>query len=189
MDNNWISICKGRLTNAYIAGEARLPKVLPNKDNYTRLVIHDTHKRLFHAGVSHTLAQVRSEYWILKRRASVKERIPTTPSLPSQSLTQCHPFIHLRPDYLGPLYIRKNSARQKVLVCIFTCLMVRAVHLELIRFMTSEQFLLCMRSFIAQYGTPHSILSDNASQLQLERNLIAVNNDTDVQDYEEVRNS
>ena len=204
VDDNGILRCKGRLTHAGIDEDARLPKLLPNKDNYTRLVIHDTHKRLFHAGVSHTLAQVRSEYWILKGRASVKEvlkgcrtcrkweggpyKMPSMPPLPSQRVTQSHPFTHTGLDYFGPLYIRDNSGSRKVWVCLFTCLVVRAVHLELIRDMTSEQFLLCMRRFIAQHGTPHSFISDNASQFKLAKNVITkawieVEKDTEVQDY------
>ena len=204
VDDNGILRCKGRLTHAGIDEDARLPKLLPNKDNYTRLVIHDTHKRLFHAGVSHTLAQVRSEYWILKGRASVKEvlkgcrtcrkweggpyKMPSMPPLPSQRVTQSHPFTHTGLDYFGPLYIRDNSGSRKVWVCLFTCLVVRAVHLELIRDMTSEQFLLCMRRFIARHGTPHSFISDNASQFKLAKNVITkawieVEKDTEVQDY------
>ena len=87
-----------------------------------------------------------SEYWILKGRASVKEvhkgcrtcrkwaggpyRMPSMPPIPSQRVTQSHPFTHTGLDYLGSLYIQENSRSQKVWVCLFMCLVVRAVHLE-----------------------------------------------------------
>ena len=55
-------------------------------------------------------------------------------------------------DYLGPLYVKVNneSATHKVWVCLFTCLAVRAVHLEIIDDMSAEQFLLCLRGIYHQ---------------------------------------
>ena len=47
-------------------------------------------------------------------------------------------------------------------MCLFTCLVVRAVHLELILDMTTEEFLLALRRFISQRGRPVEITSDNA---------------------------
>ena len=125
IDDNGVLRCKGRLTSADIAEEARLPKLLLHNVNYTRIV-HDTRKTLFHAGVSQILAQVRSECWIQKGRASVKEvlkgcgtcrkweggpyKMPSMPPLPSQRVTQYHAFTGL--IYLRPLYIRDAAAEK-----------------------------------------------------------------------------
>ena len=48
---------------------------------------------------------------------------------------------------------------------IFTCLTVRAVHIELDPDLTKEAFLLTLRRFIARRGKPKEILSDNGSSI------------------------
>lgn len=71
-----------------------------------------------------------------------------------------------RLDYFGPLYIRSTNGRQKVWVCLFTCMITRAVHLELIQNMSADEFLLAFKRFIAQRGVPTDIISDNALQFK-----------------------
>ena len=51
--------------------------------------------------------------------------------------------------------------------CLFTCLVTRAIHLELIMYMSTEMFLLGLRRFVARHGCPCEIISDNASQFKL----------------------
>lgn len=51
-------------------------------------------------------------------------------------------------------------------VCLFTCLVTRAIHLELLQDMSAEEFLLGFRRFISQRGSPIEIISDNALQFK-----------------------
>ena len=44
--------------------------------------------------------------------------------------------------------------------------MIRAVHLEHVQDMTTEEFLFCIRRFISQRGSSNEIISDNALQLK-----------------------
>ena len=53
----------------------KCPKLLPRKDFFTEFVILKTHGRLIHAGISHTLSQLRQEYWIPQGRAEVRRII------------------------------------------------------------------------------------------------------------------
>ena len=76
------------------------------------------------------------------------------------------PFKSTGIDYFGPLYIKTRQGQQKVWICLFTCLVTRAIHLEVTTDMSTQQFLLCLRRFIAIRGTPVEILSDNASQFK-----------------------
>lgn len=59
-------------------------------------------------------------------------------------------------------------------VCIFTCITIKAIHLELIEGMTSEQFLLALRRFVACRGKPNEIISDNATHFKVTRNTVDV---------------
>ena len=59
LDDHALLRCHGRFEHATISPTARTPILLSRKEHYTRLVIQEIHERLFHAGTSHTLAQVR----------------------------------------------------------------------------------------------------------------------------------
>lgn len=57
-------------------------------------------------------------------------------------------------------------------VCLCTCLVSCAIHLETIEDMTAELFLLAFRRFVSLQGTPTEVLSDNASQLMLAADVV-----------------
>ena len=171
--------------NAELSEGSLKPKLLPSGDHFTKLVINSVHKENLHSGVSQTLAEVRQEYWIPKGRMAVRSvlqsccryirisggtyKSPTMAAWPRERMSKAAPFTYTGIDYFGPLYIKCGNADQskKVWVCLFTCLGVRAVHLEMIDDMSAEQFLLCLRRFIAIRGKPEKIISDNAPQFKL----------------------
>ena len=128
-------------------------------------MIEKVHRQNLHSGVSQCLSQVRHKYWVLHGRAAVKSsiqsclvcrrheggpyKLPSMPPLPGKRIREATPFSRTGLDYLGPFYIRTKDETQKVWVCLFTCLVVRAVHLDLILDMTTEEFLLALRRFIS----------------------------------------
>ena len=140
------------------------------------------HKQLLHCGVSQTLSQIRVKYWIPQGRVRVKcvihqcmwckrfdsgpYKTPIMPPLPKSRVTQSQPFSNIGLDYFGPLYVKCDTEKNKVWICLFTCMVTRAVHLELVQDMTTEQFLLAFRRFISQRGVPIEIISDNALQFK-----------------------
>ena len=82
-------------------------------------------------------------------------------------VSEAVPFSRTGLDYLGPINIKVANGQQKVWVCLFTCLVTRAVHLEVMRDMTTEEFIMGLRRFIAQRGTPNEIISDNSKTFKL----------------------
>ena len=50
---------------------------------------------------------------------------------------------------------------QQVWICLFTCLVVRAVHLDVVTDMSTQSFLRCLKRFASRRGLPRKILSDN----------------------------
>ena len=183
------------------------PKLLPKaKDSYyVRLLIESVHKRIIHAGESQTLAELRREYWIIQGRSSVRKvirqclvckrweggpfRTPPFAPLPDYSTSSDNPpFTFVGLDYLGPLLVKNTENLSKNWICLFTCLNVRAVRLELIEDMSTENFLLCLRRFIARCGTPKIIISDNASQFKAGSEVVQelwkkVSKNSEVQSY------
>lgn len=102
------------------------------------------------------------------------DAVPCEPSkfaeLPSNRVSDDPPFSHIGLDFAGPLHVKdqlagtENGSRNttKVYVCLFTCASTRAVHLELTRGLTAQDFLLAFRRFASRRGLPATIQSDNA---------------------------
>ena len=58
--------CHGRMIHAELPHDAVYPILLPKRSHFTSLLIKEYHQKVFHSGVSHTLAQLGNEYWILR---------------------------------------------------------------------------------------------------------------------------
>ena len=182
--------CHGRYSNANLSFNVKYPKPIPRSEYFTHLVIKDAHERMLYSGVSHTLAQVRQESWIPQGKRETKRvvsrcticrryegppyALPPMPSLPRDRVSKSEPFQSIGLDYLGPILVKEGRNRVKFWVCLFTCLAIRAIHLEWIRNLTASQFLCCFRRFVARRGKPRHIISDNASQFQLTEKVLDV---------------
>ena len=187
-DKYGILRCHGRFLNAELSEAAKYPKLLPRYEYFTRLVIQEIHERLIHAGISHTLASLRQEYWLPQGRVEVRAcvnrclvcrrhegpsfALPKMPPWPKQRVSESLPFQFTGLDYLGPVFVKEDKVITKMWICLFTCLAVRAVHLEWVRSLSAEHFLLCLRRFMARRGRPEMIISDNATQFKLVKNVI-----------------
>lgn len=64
-----------RLKHALLAYDERHPIILPSVSHLTRLIVNDCHLRSLYGEVQLTLGLLRQRYWILRRRAVVKQRI------------------------------------------------------------------------------------------------------------------
>ncbi|XP_065191900.1 uncharacterized protein LOC135822992 [Sycon ciliatum] len=177
--------CHGRTPKADYTVSPFAQPLLPNTHRLTQLIITDLHCRLLHAGVSHTLAQLRLNFWVPQGRRAVSSiirrcttcrkhegppyKLPVPPPLPKERVTPAaRPFEYVGLDYFGPILVKQSEGKTavKVWVCLLTCLSVRAVHLEWVSNMSTIQFISCFRRFIARRGVPRLLYSDNASQFK-----------------------
>ncbi|XP_044312731.1 uncharacterized protein LOC123037172 [Drosophila rhopaloa] len=55
-------------------------------------------------------------------------------------------------------------------IAVFVCFASKAVHLELVTNLSTDSFLLALKSFIARRGVPHRVHSDNATNFVGARN-------------------
>lgn len=182
LDDDGLLRCKGRIDQAEISESARRPILLPKNERFTHLLVEKVHRQSLHSGVSQTLSQVRYKYWLPHGRATVRSvlrnctvcrrheggpyRMPVMAPLPKTRVSEAIPFSRTGLDYLGPMYIKTSDGQRKVWVCLFTCMVTRAIHLELLQDMSAEEFLLGFRRFISTRGTPVEIVSDNALQFK-----------------------
>ncbi|XP_017478403.1 PREDICTED: uncharacterized protein LOC108368133 [Rhagoletis zephyria] len=76
------------------------------------------------------------------------------------------PFSYVGIDYLGPMIVAVGRRREKRWGVIFTCLMVRAVHIEIAYNLDTNSCILCLRNFISRRGVPREIYTDNGTNFK-----------------------
>ena len=199
-DGLWRS--KGRIQHSQLPSSTTDPIFLDKTHPLILLIIRYCHERVMHSGVTSTLTELRSKYWLVQGRQVIKKFIhtcvvcrkagghpykgPPAPPLPSFRVTQVVPFAHTGLDFAGPLYVKDHSASEprKVWLCLFTCCVVRAVHLDLVPDMTAESFLRCFRRFTSRRGFPLKLLSDNTKTFKAsEKEISSTLSDPVVQRY------
>ena len=95
--------------------------------------------------------------------------MPDAPPLPERRVNRStYAFEHVGIDFCGPFYLRmEDNCVIKAYVLLFTCLSSRCVHLEPTYSLETAEFILAFRRFVADYGCPSSITSDNGTTFKL----------------------
>ncbi|CAK1595921.1 unnamed protein product [Parnassius mnemosyne] len=88
-------------------------------------------------------------------------------SLPAVRCTPARPFLHSGVDYAGPINIRTSKGRgyhaYKGYICVFVCMVTRAIHLEAVSDLSTQGFLAAFRRFVSRRGHCSQIWSDNGT--------------------------
>ncbi|GFT57732.1 integrase catalytic domain-containing protein [Trichonephila clavipes] len=89
--------------------------------------------------------------------------------LPKERITPDKVFNSTGIDLCGPFFIKNKYQRKgpeiKVYVCIFICLVTKAIHLEIISDLTSQALNAALKRFISRRGKCHKIFSDNGTNM------------------------
>ena len=90
---------------------------------------------------------------------------PPPPQLPAFRVKEAPEFTYTGVDYAGPLFIKSvnSSGESKVWICLYTCCIVRAIHLEVVPDLTAQSFIRCFKRFSARRGFPTKMISDNGT--------------------------
>jgi len=155
------------------------PVILPNKHDVTTLIIRHFHVLSGHSGKEYTLAQVRQYYWIIHGRSAVRRVLASCsrcrlhdvkPSdqrmsdLPSDRITPGEPpFSYCGVDLFGSLQVKRGQSLVKCYRYVFTCLRIRAVHIEVVRSPDTDSFINALQRFICRRGQPKELRSDNGT--------------------------
>lgn len=157
------------------------PILLAKDHHLTTLIIEDCHNKCQHLGIRATLERVRlAGFWIPKARQAVKNVIspcfmckrfnslafkyPKVTNLPKHRVNMIKPFRHVGIDYTGAVKVREKQGDEPsdMYILIFTCLTIRAIHIELVSSMNVSQLILAFIRFTNIYGIPSHLYSDNA---------------------------
>ena len=102
--------------------------------------------------------------------------------MPDFRVRKADPFSSVGLDFAGPLYIKSSKNKKvKCFISLFTCCIIRAVHLELVEDMGMHTFIGCFKRFTAPKGVPVLAVSDNAQTFNgMDRHLLKVYNHSEV---------
>ena len=82
--------------------------------------------------------------------------------MPLFRVDEAPPFNYTGVDFAGPLFVKQvNNVPNKVWICLLTCCVTRAVHLDLVNDLSTPSFIRCLKRFTARRGVPKKMLSDN----------------------------
>lgn len=132
-----------------------------------------------HSGKTSTLNEIRaSGYWLLRAQTLVRSIInkcvtcrkltfpPCTPGtqkmadLPQDRNEPAPPFTYTGVDYFGPFYVKEGRSERKRWGCLFTCLVTRAIHIEVANSLSTDSFLNAYRRFAGRRGPVRSLRSE-----------------------------
>ena len=165
----------GRLQYSELSYEERHPIVLP-KCHLSVLLVRFHHELVKHAGVATILTSLRNQFWIMGVRriakrvkrmciACQRQDAPAghqpMPPLPDLRVKQAVPFAITGLDHAGPLYCCDFPGK-KFSILLFTCAVIRAIHLELVESVSASETMLALRRLAARRGLPRVLFSDNA---------------------------
>ena len=198
----------GRLSRSFLNYDSKHPIVLPCKNRTTELIIQDTHKNAGHEGRQHVLSDLRRKFWVLKANAEVRRVIgkclgcrrrlgpPEAQKMaefPDDRLQfRLPPFFTSGVDCFGPFYVKKGRGQMKRYGVIFTCMSVRAVHLEIVGSLSTDSFICALRRFMSRRGQVRTIISDQGrnfigAKRELKKELQKLLDDGSRMDYEALK--
>ncbi|XP_037774346.1 uncharacterized protein LOC119570828 [Penaeus monodon] len=179
MDTDGIIKVRGRLSQANLNEASRHPVILPGKCHISELLICHYHQRVYPQGRGITLNEIRSAgYWIVGGSSMVAKHIRNCivckksrgktldqkmSDLPKDRLEPSPPFTYCAVDYFGPFYVKVRRSEVKRYGALFTCLVSRAIHLEVAESMDTDSFLNAYRRFVGRRGPVRQLRSDRGT--------------------------
>lgn len=145
----------GRIGQAPLSYDLRHPVILPYKHHVTALIIN--HLKVGHMGQESVLSLLRQKFWILKGRYAVRrvlnkcfdcQKRKAEPAeqfmadLPKHRITPSEPtFTYVGIDFFGTIEVKQGRLLLKRYGCLFTCLTVRAVHIEILHSVSADSMI------------------------------------------------
>lgn len=175
----------GRLQRANMAYDEKHPWVIARGSHLAGLLVEDAHARTMHGGAQLTQRQIATNFWILGGRSLVRSiirgcvRCTRFRGRPMQQIMSHLPEFRTRPqrpflesgvDFAGPIQLRATAGRGhksiKGYICLFICLVTKAIHLEAAIDLSTQGFLSAFRRFVSRRGRCSRLHSDNGTNFR-----------------------
>lgn len=182
LDGKGILRVGGRISQAQETENLKHPIILPHKSALSKLIVDDAHRKTLHGDGKLMINYLRSKYWIVGAKNLVKQHVrkciicirhkakiqtQLMGSLPSVRVTPARAFINSGVDYAGPIMLRTTKGRghkaYKGYICLFICMVTKAIHIEVVSDLTSRGFLEAFKRFVARRGCCLNLYSDNGT--------------------------
>ena len=188
-DTNGVLRLNGRVDKAtHLSDQECRPVIIPKNSHLAQMIVRHYHNLTYHLGRRSTLAAIREAgYWLVNGMSTVKTIIRECVScrrlrgatetqlmgqLPKERLEPTPPFTNIGVDAFGPFHVKDRRTELKRWGLIITCLYSRAIHIEMLDDMTTDQFIQALRRFTALRGPITSVTCDNGSNFVGMKNLM-----------------
>lgn len=190
LDEEGMLRMNGRATKSTMLSYQEVnPLVLHKSSHIAKLIVRHYHEKTHHQGRSFTLGSIREAgYWITSASTVVKslihncitcKRIRGKPAkqqmgqLPKERVEPSPPFTHVGMDCFGPFLVKDRRTEYKQWGLVFTCMYSRAVHIELVKDMSTDTFINALRCFVCIRGPVKTLFCDNGTNFIGARNELA----------------
>lgn len=180
LDDTGLLRVKGRIELlADVHDDQKWPIILPRSHKIVDLLVDSYHKKFNHMNHETVINEIRQRFAIPKIRVvlrtvrkncqicKIRNASPKPPEmgpLPLARLsTFTRPFTFVGLDFFGPIEVAVGRRCEKRWGALFTCMSIRAVHLEKAKSLSSDSCIMLVRCFIARRGQPQEILCDRGT--------------------------
>ncbi|XP_069133221.1 uncharacterized protein [Argopecten irradians] len=184
LDTEGILRLEGRLKRTKCFSMGSNPIIIPKNQHIAVLLIRHFHENVHHQGRHITEGAVREGgFWIVGgkrliflvihncfkcRRLRGKTALQKMADLPEDRTMMAPPFSYVGIDTFGPWTVvsrrtRGGLAKSKRWAILFTCLVVRAIHIEAVEELSASSFINALRRFIALRGPVQHFISDRGT--------------------------
>ncbi|XP_073950071.1 uncharacterized protein [Choristoneura fumiferana] len=183
LDQDGLLRVGGRIDAApEVALETKRPFILDGSHPTTRLLVRHYHVKAAHGQPESIVNDLKQKYWVIRLRPTVKyvasrcmlcrlrkakPQIPRMGDLPEARMAHHQrPFTFCGVDLFGPMEVVVGRRREKRYGVLFTCLTVRAIHVEIVHSLTSDALIMALRRMASRRGWPRFVYSDNGTNLR-----------------------
>ena len=181
LDEDGVMRVGGRLSEAEEDENFCFPAIFPKQDIVSKRLVEWHHKKIEHRGKHSTICEVREAgYWLVNANKEVGDVVyacvrcrwlrgkvseQKMSDLPFDRTTTEPPFTYCGVDIFGHIKVKEGRKTLKRYGVLFTCLSLRAVHIEVASSLEADSFIQALTRFVSRRGAVREIRCDNGTNL------------------------